>query len=44
MTIANALKINDGIVPARESASTIVSQKKDGVRSVYHTYLTADKY
>ena len=44
MTIAIALKINDGIVLATDSASTIVGEEnEDGVRSVYHTYFTADK-
>ena len=44
MTIAIALKINDGIVLATDSASTIVGEKiEDGVRSLRHTYFTADK-
>ncbi|WP_296798276.1 hypothetical protein [uncultured Methanobrevibacter sp.] len=44
MTIAIALKINDGIVLATDSASTIVGEEiEDGVRSVRHTYFTADK-
>jgi len=44
MTIAIALKINDGIVLATDSASTIVGEEnEEGVRSVYHTYFTADK-
>ncbi len=44
MTIAIALKINDGIVLATDSASTIVGEEiEDGVRSVHHTYFTADK-
>ncbi len=44
MTIAIALKINDGIVLATDSASTIVGEENEnGVRSVYHTYFTADK-
>lgn len=44
MTIAIALKINDGIVLATDSASTIVGEEnEDGVRSVYYTYFTADK-
>ena len=44
MTIAIALKINDGIVLATDSASTIVGEEiEDGVRPVHHTYFTADK-
>lgn len=44
MTIAIALKINDGIVLATDSASTIVGEEiGNGVRSVDHTYFTADK-
>ena len=44
MTIAIALKINDGIVLATDSASAIVGEEnEDGSRSVYHTYFTADK-
>ena len=44
MTIAIALKINDGIVLATDSASTIVGEENEnGVRSVHHTYFTADK-
>ena len=44
MTIAIALKINDGIVLATDSASTIVGEEIDeGVRPVHHTYFTADK-
>ena len=44
MTIAIALKINDGIVLATDSASTIIGDEiEDGVRSVRHTYFTADK-
>ena len=44
MTIAIALKINDGIVLATDSASTIVGEEiENGVHSVRHTYFTADK-
>ena len=44
MTIPIALKINDGIVLATDSASTIIGDEiEDGVRSVRHTYFTADK-
>lgn len=44
MTIAIALKINDGIVLATDSASAIVGEENDeGVRPVHHTYFTADK-
>lgn len=44
MTIAIALKINDGIVLATDSASTIVGdENEEGVRPVHHTYFTADK-
>jgi len=43
MTIAIALKINDGIVLATDSASTLDGEEnEEGVRSVYHTYFTAD--
>lgn len=44
MTIAIALKINDGIVLATDSASSIIGEEnRDGVRPVHHTYFTADK-
>ena len=44
MTIAIALKINDGIVLATDSVSTIIGEEIGyGVRSVRHTYFNADK-
>ena len=44
MTIAIALKINDGVVLATDSASTIVGEEiESGVHPVHHTYFTADK-
>ena len=44
MTIPIALKINDGIVLATDSASSIIGEEiEKGVRPVKHTYFTADK-
>lgn len=43
MTIAIALKINDGIVLATDSASTIGGEIDEGVFQVHYTYFTADK-
>ena len=44
MTIAIALKINDGIILATDSSSTILGEENEkGLRPVHHTYFTADK-
>ncbi len=43
MTIAIAMKINDGIILATDSASTILGQNENGDVEVHHTYFTADK-
>lgn len=43
MTIAIAMKINDGIILATDSSSTILGKNKDSVDEVHHTYFTADK-
>lgn len=43
MTIAIAMKINDGIILATDSASTILGQNENGYPEVHHTYFTADK-
>lgn len=43
MTIAIVMKINDGIVLATDSASTIVGENENGISEVVHTYFTADK-
>ena len=43
MTIAILMKINDGIILATDSSSTIFGKNEDGIDEVYHTYFTADK-
>ncbi len=43
MTIAVGMKINDGLILATDSASTIYGEKENGNKEVYHTYYTADK-
>lgn len=43
MTIAISMKINDGIILATDSSSTIFGKNEDGIDEVHHTYFTADK-
>lgn len=43
MTIAISMKINDGIILATDSSSTIFGKNADGIDEVHHTYFTADK-
>ena len=43
MTIAIAMKINDGIILATDSSSTILGKNENGDDEVHHTYYTADK-
>ena len=43
MTIAIAMKINDGIILATDGSSTIFGKNNDGVDEVHQTYFTADK-
>lgn len=43
MTIAIALKINDGVVLATDSASSIIGENDNGRSEVIYTYFTADK-
>lgn len=43
MTIAIAMKINNGIILATDSSSTILGKNENGDDEVHHTYYTADK-
>jgi hypothetical protein len=43
MTIAISLKVNDGLVLAADSASTIVSQSEEGETNVVNVYNHANK-
>lgn len=43
MTIAISMKINDGIILATDSSSTIFGKNEEGIDEVHHTYFTADK-
>lgn len=43
MTIALSIKVNDGVVLAADSASTIISQDPQGKISVHNVYTNADK-
>ena len=43
MTIAISMKINDGIILATDSSSTIFGKNDEGIDEVYHTYFAADK-
>jgi hypothetical protein len=43
LTIAISLKINDGLVLASDSASTVLSQTSDGQLQVFNVYNSADK-
>ena len=43
MTIAISIKINDGIVLAADSASTVLGQTPDGQLQVFNVYNNADK-
>lgn len=43
MTIAILMKINDGIILATDSSSTIFGKNEKGINEVHHTYFTANK-
>lgn len=43
MTIAISMKINDGIILATDSSSTIFGKNEDGIDEVHHIYFTEDK-
>lgn len=43
MTIAISMKINDGIILATDSSSTIFGKNDEGIDEFYHTYFAADK-
>lgn len=43
MTIAISIKVNDGVVLATDSASTITGQAPNGLIGVTHVYNNANK-